>query len=111
MEINERKEGEVEVIELKGEVNINARLDAFQQLVRERLAEGTRRFVVNLAGLTWIDSSGIGELIKALVHVMRQGGRLKLAHVPTKVRGILAVTNLTQVFDIFDDEQAAIKSF
>jgi anti-sigma B factor antagonist len=111
MEINERKVSEVVVFEIKGEVNIGSRLERFQQVVRERLEAGERKFVVNLAGLTWIDSSGLGELIKSLVTVMRQGGQLKLSNVPSKVRGILSVTNLTQVFEIFDEEQAAVSSF
>lgn len=111
MEISERKAGQVTVIGIKGDANISARLDAFQQLVRQRIEAGERQFVVNLAECTWIDSSGLGELIKALIHAMRQGGALKLANVPHKVRGLLSVTNLTQVFEIFDDEQAAINSF
>jgi anti-sigma B factor antagonist len=111
MELNERKVGEVTVIALKGDANISAQLDLFQQLVRDRLSAGERRFVVNLTECNWIDSSGLGELIKALVHVMRQGGNLKLAGVPHKVRGLLSVTNLTQVFELYEDEQAAINSF
>ena len=111
MEISERRVGKVTVIEMKGDANIGASYEPFQQVVRERLSAGERQFVVNLAECAWIDSTGLGELIKSLVHVMRQGGELKLANVPHKVKGILSVTNLTQVFDIFDDEQAAISSF
>lgn len=111
MEIIERQSGGVTVIAFKGEANINANYGSFQQVVRDRMAGGQLRFVVNLAECTWLDSSGLGELIKSLVHVMRQGGELKLTNVPHKVRGLLAVTSLTQVFEIFDDEQAAISSF
>jgi anti-sigma B factor antagonist len=111
MEISERKVGQVTVIGIKGDANISARLSEFQELVRERISAGDRQIVVNLSECTWIDSSGLGELIKALIHAMRQGGALKLTNVPHKVRGLLSVTNLTQVFEIFEDEQAAINSF
>ena len=111
MQLNERKVGNVTLLDLTIDAHQRGQYEPFQQLVRERLAAGEKHFIVNLSGCEWIDSSGLGELIKSLVHVMRQGGNLKLAAVPHKVKGILAVTNLTQVFEIFDDEQAALASF
>ena len=111
MQLIERKVGQVTLLDLKIDTPQRGQYEPFQQLVRERLAAGEKQFIVNLSGCEWIDSSGLGELIKSLVHVMRQGGSLKLAEVPHKVKGILAVTNLTQVFEIYDDEQAALTSF
>lgn len=111
MQIRERKIGDVNVIELQLAPHARHDYSAFQQLVRAYLARGEQRLVVNLAGCDWIDSAGLGELIKAQVHTMRQGGSLKLAAVPPKVKAILAVTNLTQVFEIYDSEQAALASF
>ena len=111
MEIIEREAPGVVIAELKITAPARGQYDALQQLVRERMAAGSRYFVFNLSGCAWIDSSGLGELIKALVHVMRQGGNLKLAAVPHKVKGILAVTNLTQVFEIYESEVEAIASF
>lgn len=111
MQLNERKVGNVTLLDLKIDAPQRGQFDPFQQVLRERLAAGEKGFVVNLSGCEWIDSSGLGELIKALVHVMRQGGNLKLAAVPHKVKGILAVTNLSQVFEIYDDEPAALASF
>jgi anti-sigma B factor antagonist len=111
MEISERKVGPVTVIDLKGETHAPGQFAAFQEVVRERVAAGERWFVVNLSGCGWIDSSGLGELIKSFIHVMRQGGMLKLAAVPQKVRAILTVTNLTEVLDLYDDESLAVESF
>lgn len=111
MELHERQVEGVTVIALKLDGVQRGQYEPFQQLVRTRLAAGTQRFVVNLAGCEWIDSAGLGELINALVHVMRQGGQLKLAAVPHKVKGLLTVTNLTQVFELFDNEAAALASF
>lgn len=111
MQIQERKIGDVNVIELQLAPHVRHDYSAFQQLVRAYLARGEQRLIVNLAGCDWIDSAGLGELINALVHTMRQGGSLKLAAVPPKVKAILAVTNLAQVFDIYENEQAALASF
>lgn len=111
MELHERRVGEASVIELKLTGTQRGQYGPFQQLVRDRLAGGQRCFIVNLAGCEWIDSAGLGELIQSLVHVMRQGGQLKLACVPQKVKGILQITNLTQVFELYDEEAAALASF
>ena len=112
MEISERKiESGVTVIAIKGQANISAHPERLPQLVRARLGTGERQFIVNLAECSWMDSTALGELITTLVTVARQGGKLKLASVPRAVRGILTVSNLMQVFEIFDDEQAAVSSF
>ncbi|MBI1760398.1 MAG: STAS domain-containing protein [Acidobacteria bacterium] len=111
MELNERKVGNIVVVDLKIGVQQRGQYEPLQQLVRGHLAAGQSRFILNLAACEWIDSSGLGELIKLLVAVMRQGGNLKLAAVPHKLKGILTVTNLTQVFEIYDSEPAALASF
>jgi len=112
MEISERKsESGVRMIEIKGQANISAHPERLPQLVRARLGAGERQFIVNLAECSWMDSTALGELITSLVAVARHGGKLKLASVPRPVQGILTVSNLLQVFEIFDDEQAAISSF
>jgi anti-sigma B factor antagonist len=111
VEINERKINNVTVIDLKMQNNVRGQYNDFQQLIRKRIAAGRLYFVLNLAECDWIDSAGLGELIKSLVHVMCQGGNLKLAAVPRKIKGILAITNLSSVFEIYDDEQAALASY
>ncbi len=111
MELNERQIGTVIVVDLKIEFHQRGQYEPLQQLVRAHLGAGQQQFMLNLAGCEWIDSAGLGELIKLLVAVMRQGGNLKLATVPHKVKGILAITNLTQVFEIFETEEAALASF
>jgi anti-sigma B factor antagonist len=111
MEINKRKVGVATVVDLKLDAVSRGSYDQLRQIIDEQLAGGELYFVVNLAECSWIDSMGIGELIRSMVHVMRQGGSLKLAGVPHKVKGILSITNLTQVFEIYDDETLAIESF
>jgi anti-sigma B factor antagonist len=116
MEISERRietvaEPGVTIIDIKGQANISAHPERLPHLVRARLGEGERRFVINLEECSWMDSTALGELITSLVTITRQGGQLKLANVPRPVRGILTVSNLTQVFEIFENEQGAINSF
>jgi anti-sigma B factor antagonist len=75
------------------------------------LEAGTRDLLINLADVSTIDSSGIGELVSAYTTVTNRGGSLKLLNLPAKVRDILQITQLVTVFDIFDDEVDAIASF
>jgi anti-sigma B factor antagonist len=111
MQISERKVGAVTVIDLKGEAKARGQYDGFQQIVQQRIDAGHRHFVVNLAECQWIDSAGLGELIRSFTHVMRQGGELKLASAPEKIGNILKVTNLTQVIELFETEDSAVRSF
>ena len=111
MEIIERKMGSVTVIDLKGEVKARGQHNGFQQLVHELMEEGQKKFIINLSECRWIDSAGLGELIRSFAHVMRQGGSLKLACAPEKIRNILNITNLTEVIELYDTEEAALRSF
>ncbi len=111
MEIIERQVNQITVIDLKGMATISGSFVRLQQIVDERLQAGHKQFVINLAECTWMDSSGLGELVRVLVRIIREGGKLKLAEVPGKVRGLLEITNLTQIFEDFDDEQSALDSF
>jgi anti-sigma B factor antagonist len=111
MEINERKVGSITIIDLKEKANAHSQFDKFQKLLQERLDEGEKNFVINLSECRWIDSAGLGELIRLFAKVMRQGGNLKLASARDKTRDILQVTNLTQMIDLFDTEELALQSF
>ena len=111
MQINERQEGDVCVVTLAITPQVRGNYEALQELVRERLAAGTNKFVFNLGACEWIDSAALGEFIKVQVHVMRQGGQLRLAGVPPKIKALLEVTNLNQVFVLCDDEAAALAGF
>jgi anti-anti-sigma factor len=111
MELNERRVGQALVIDLKSDNSLRGQYDGFQRLLRGQIASGERRFVVNLAQCEWIDSMGLGELVWSLAHVMRHGGNLKLACPPPRIKTLLSLTKLNQVFEVFDDEDSAINSF
>lgn len=111
LEIDERHVGGVTIFGLRMLPAQRGSFAGFQQLIRERLDGNASSFVINLSQCLWIDSQGLGELVRSLVAVMRQGGSLKLAEVPPRLLTILEITNLTQVFEVFDSEAAALKSY
>ena len=82
-----------------------------RELIRDQLSKGTKNILLNLADVTYIDSSGIGELVSAYTGVSKQGGALKLLNLTKKVHDLLQITKLYTVFDIYDDEAKAIDSF
>ena len=111
MEINERQAGRITIIKICGQAIINSQPERLSQLVRERLQAGQRLFVLNLADCQRIDSTGLGELVKAYKLVTDCDGVLKLADIPLRLRGLVIVSNLVEVMEICDTEQQAINSF
>jgi anti-sigma B factor antagonist len=79
--------------------------------VRDLLAKGSKQILLNLGDVTYIDSSGIGELVSAFTTVRNQGGDLKLLNLTKKVHDLLQITKLYTVFDVKDDEASAVASF
>ena len=82
-----------------------------RELIRDQLSKGNKNILLNLADVTYIDSSGIGELVSAYTGVSKQGGALKLLNLTKKVHDLLQITKLLTVFDVHDDEAKAIGSF
>ncbi len=111
MEISERKIGKITIIKIQGQAIIDQKTEQLSSLVRERLQAGERLFVINLAGCSRMDSTGIGELVKSHKLVADCEGVMKLAEVPLSLRGLFIVTNLVEVLEIYDREQQAINSF
>jgi len=111
MKITERKIGDVRILDVEGKITIGVGDVAVRDAVQTALAAGSRNLLVNLAGVTTIDSAGVGELVAAFTTVTNRGGRLKLLNLPPKVNDILQITQLIEVFDIFDNENEAMASF
>ncbi|GBC80412.1 Anti-sigma-B factor antagonist [bacterium HR09] len=101
----------VRVLDLSGKITIGAGDVELRRLVEEALAAGKTNILVNLKDVTHIDSSGIGELVACFTTVKRRGGSMKLVNLPPKINDILQVTQLITVFDVFDNEAEALKSF
>ncbi|HEU5452459.1 MAG TPA: STAS domain-containing protein [Terriglobales bacterium] len=101
----------VTIVDLSGRITLGEGSVVLRDLVRELLAKGNKKILLNLGDVTYIDSSGIGELVSAFTTVRNGGGELKLLNLTKKVHDLLQITKLYTVFDIKDDETQAIQSF
>jgi len=109
--INERRMGNVTVLDLKGRVRIGGGTVSLHKSIRCLVAEGKTEILLNLAGVTHIDSSGLGELISSHVTVNDKGGQIKLINLTESLRELMIITKLLAVFDVYDDEPEALLSF
>lgn len=103
--------GDIRVIELSGKITIGAGDVKLRELISQAVEDDKNNIVLDLGGVTAIDSSGIGEMVACYTTVTKRGGQLKLMHLSPKITDILQVTQLITVFDVFDDEREALASF
>ena len=111
MKASQREVDGVTVIDLSGRITLGEGSVLLRDNIRDLIAKGTKKILLNLGDVTYIDSSGIGELVSAFTTVRNQGGELKLLNLTKKVHDLLQITKLYTVFDVKDDEAAAIGSF
>ena len=109
--IHERREGDVTVLDLKGRIRISGGTLALHRSIRCLVDEGKTKILLNLAGVTHIDSTGLGELISSYVTLSNKGGQIKLVHLTERLQDIMTNTNLLTVFDVYDNEPDALESF
>jgi anti-sigma B factor antagonist len=109
--IAERQAGDVTILDLSGKVTIGEGSVALRNAIRKVLGEGKNKIILNLGDVSYIDSSGIGELVSSFTAVKKEGGTLKLLNLTQKIQDLLAITKLLTVFDTFDDEASALSSF
>lgn len=110
MNVFTREVRDVTILEIQGMMTLGEGTASFRSEIRNLLKDGHGKIVVNLAGLTYVDASGIGELVSAHTHCTSRKGWLVLLNVSKSLRGILANTKLDTIFAIYDDEQAALES-
>ena len=106
-----RDVGDVRIIELTWKITVGAGDVKIRELIGEAIEDGKQDVILDLGGVTAIDSSGIGEMVACYTTVTKRGGQLKLMHLSPKITDILQVTQLITVFDVFDDEREALGSF
>jgi anti-sigma B factor antagonist len=111
LNINERSERDVTILDLKGRIRINGGAVLLHKAIRCLLDEGKTKILLNLASVTHIDSSGLGELISSHVTLSNKGGQIKLTHLTERVRDLMTITKLLTVFDVYDNEPDALASF
>ena len=111
MKVNARQVDGVTILDLSGRITLGEGSVVLRDAVRDLLSKGNKKIIANLADVNYIDSSGIGELVSAFTTVKGQGGELKLLNLTKKVHDLLQITKLYTVFDVKDNEAAAIKSF
>ena len=111
MNVKTRTVGDVHILDCSGKITLGEGTMAIRNNVREALKTGNKNVVLNLADVNYVDSSGIGELVRSFTTVTNQGGNLKLLNLTKKIQELLAITKLLTVFQVYEDEQEAISSF
>lgn len=111
LDIKERQAGDVTVLDMDGKVTIGEGSVALRTAIRRLLEEGKKKILLNLAGVGYIDSSGIGELVSSYTAIGKENGQLKLLKLTQKLRDLLAITKLLTVFDVYDSEAEALNSY
>jgi len=111
MQIDEKATGSVTVLKLKGDLKLGDGQALLKDKVNSLLHQGRKNVLVDLGGVSYIDSSGIGELASAYTSVVKAGGTIKLLNLTKRVKDLLAITKLLTVFDSYEAEQDALRSF
>jgi len=111
VKLTTRQVGDVSVMDAVGRITLGEGSSIFRETLRETVSKGQKKVLLNLADVSYIDSSGIGELVSGFTSVTNQGGQLKLLNLNKRVQDLLQITKLYTVFEVFDDEAAAVRSF
>jgi len=107
----ERQIGSVTVVDISGRIVLGEETALLRSTIRDLITRGKKSILLNLAQVPYIDSSGIGELVSAFVAVRREGGEVKLLNLTKKVRDVLQIVKVITIFDVFDNEAAALSAF
>lgn len=111
MRVETRTVNDVTIMDIHGKITIGEGSAEIRNRVRDLLQAGRKKILLNLGDVSYVDSSGIGELVSSFTTVTNQGGQLKLLSLTKKLRELLAITKLLTVFDTYDDESKAVESF
>ena len=111
VKLSTRQVGDVSVVDVAGRITLGEGSSALRDLLKDMVGKGQKKILLNLGEVTYIDSTGIGELVSAFTSIANQGGQLKLLNLAKRVKDLLQITKLYTVFDVHDDEAGAIRSF
>jgi len=111
LEIRQRQAGDVTILDLSGRIRLGEEEQSFRQKLNQTLEQGAKKILLNMADVDYVDSAGVGSLVYSYSTAVRRGAEVKLLNLTNKLQDLLAVTKLLTVFDSFQDEQTAIRSF
>lgn len=111
VKLNTRQVGDVSVVDVAGRITLGEGSSALRDALRDMVAKGHKKILLNLGEVSYIDSSGIGELVSGFTSVTNSGGQLKLLGLTKRVKDLLQITKLYTVFDVHEEESSAIRSF
>ena len=111
MKIEKRKKGDVVILDLKGKILIGDGIDVLRDSINSTISEQETRVLLNFAEVPYLDSTGLGEVVRSYTSIKKAGGVVKIVNLTNKVKDLLSVTKLITVFDTFEDEDKAIESF
>ena len=111
MQIEERPTGDVVVLDLKGKMTLGEGDEMLKDKINSLVHQGRRKVVLNLEGVPYIDSAGLGEIVRTYTTISRQGGSMKLLNLTKRITDLLSITKLLTVFETYDNEADAVRSF
>ena len=110
MQIEERSAGDVTILDLKGKMTLGEGDEILKDKINSLVLQGRKKLVLNLAEVPYIDSAGLGEIVRTYTTVSRQGGGLKLLNLTKRITDLLSITKLLTVFETFESESDAVRS-
>src|SRR5678810_1485913 len=111
MVIEERVIGDVTILDLKGKMTLGEGDELLKDKINSLIHQGQKKLLLNLEGVPYIDSAGLGEIVRTYTTVSREGGSLKLLGLTKRITDLLSITKLLTVFETYDTEKEAITSF
>ena len=111
MKIERRKVGNVTILDLKGKILFGDGIDELRQSINGAIKDSEKQLVLNFAEVPYLDSTGLGEVVRSYTTLKKEGGTVKIANLTNKVKDLMMVTKLITVFETFESENEAVKSF
>jgi anti-sigma B factor antagonist len=111
MQIEQRQVGSVMILDLKGKITLGEGDEALKDKINSLILQGHKKMLLNFGDVPYIDSAGLGEIVRTYTTVSRQGGQLKLVNLTKRITDLLSITKLLTVFETFDNEPEALKSY
>ena len=111
MQIEERIVDDVTILDLKGKMTLGEGDELLKDKINSLVSQGHKKIVLNLEAVPYIDSAGLGEIVRTYTSISRQGGKLKLLNVSKRIQDLLVITKLITIFDSYEDEKEAVASF